>query len=176
LGYELLKDFNPQIDLTMGTLCFSDMEIVQAIISKRVADTKHLSGKQMARLLKKEIDNKSKLKTKSLSPKPEDLRTYIGTLKQVHTSTTTIASLNAIQGYEDSEDIAAKISIIKTDFGTDYTNKLHAILTDHSSALKPLLGIPVQRPDFEMHIDFDGPIPYSRVYQMSYAELEELKV
>jgi hypothetical protein len=130
----------------------------------------------MARLLKKEIDKKPKLKTKLLSPESEDLRTYIGTLKQVHTSTTTIASLNAIQGYADSEDVASKISIIKTDFGTYYTNKLYTILTDHSSALKPLLGLPVQRPDFDMHIDVDGPIPHSTVYRMSSAELEELKV
>jgi hypothetical protein len=97
-------------------------------------------------------------------------------LKQVHTSSSTISSLNAIQGYEDSEDVASKISLIKTDFGTDYTNQLHTILKDHSSALKPLLGLPVQRPDFDMHIDFDGPIPHSRVYRMSSAELEELKV
>ena len=74
------------------------METVQAIISKRVADAKHLSGKQMARLLKKEIDRKAKLKTNSLIPEPEDLRTYIGTLKQIHTSTTSVSSLNAIQG------------------------------------------------------------------------------
>jgi hypothetical protein len=32
LGYEFLKEFNPQIDWTMGTLRFSDMETVQAII------------------------------------------------------------------------------------------------------------------------------------------------
>jgi hypothetical protein len=149
---------------------------VQAIISKRVVDAKHLSGKQMARLLKKELDKKSKSKTKSLSPESDEFRAYIGTLKQVHTSTTTISSLNAIQGYKDSEDVAAKISTIKTDFGTYYTKQLHAILTDHSSALKPLLGLPVQRPDFDMQIDFDGPIPHSRVYQMSSAKLEELKV
>ena len=176
LGYEFLKEFNPQIDWTMGTLRFSDMETVQAIISKRVADAKHLSGKQMARLLKKEVDRKAKSKTKSLIPEPEDLRTYIGTLKQIHTSTTSVSSLNAIQGYEDSEDVTAKISAIKTDFGPDYTSKLHKVLTEHSAALKPLLGLPVQRPDFDMHIDFDGPIPHSRVYRMSSAELEELKI
>jgi hypothetical protein len=96
LGFEFLKDFNPQIDRTAGTLRFSDMETVQAIISKRVAYDKHLSGKQMARLLKKKIDKKSKSKTKLLSPESEDLRTYIGTLKQVHTSTIAISSLNAI--------------------------------------------------------------------------------
>ncbi len=45
LGYELLKEFNPQIDWTTGTLRFSDMETVQAIVSKRVADAKHISGK-----------------------------------------------------------------------------------------------------------------------------------
>ncbi len=78
----------------MGTLRFYDMETVQAIISKRVADAKHLSGKQMARLLKKEIDRKAKSKTKSLIPEPEDLRTYFGTLKQIHTSTTSVSSLN----------------------------------------------------------------------------------
>ena len=53
LGYNFLKDFNRQIDWTTGTLRFSDIETVQAIISKRVDDAKHLSGKQMARLLKK---------------------------------------------------------------------------------------------------------------------------
>jgi hypothetical protein len=167
LGYELLKEFNPQIDWSTGTLRFSDMETVQAIISKRVADAKHLSGKQMARLLKKEIDRKSRSKTKSLISEPEDLRTYIGTLKHVHSTTTSASSLNAIQGYEDSKDVSAKISDIKTDYGVDYTSKLHDILTEHSSALKPLLGLPVQRPDFDMHIDFDGPIPHSRVYRMS---------
>jgi hypothetical protein len=80
------------------------MKTVQAIISKRVADAEHLSGKQMARLFKKEINKKSKSKTKSLVPESENLRTYIGTLKQVHTSTIAISSLNAIQGYEDSEE------------------------------------------------------------------------
>ena len=62
-GYELLKDFNPQIDWTTGTLRFSDMETVQAIISKRVVDAKHLSGKQMARLLRKRS-------TRNLSQRP----------------------------------------------------------------------------------------------------------
>ena len=48
LGYKFLKYFNPQIDWTTGTLRFSDMESVQARISKRITDTKHLSSKQMA--------------------------------------------------------------------------------------------------------------------------------
>jgi hypothetical protein len=39
-----------------------------------------------------------------------------------------------------------------------------------------LLGLPVQRTDFDMHINFDGLIPHSRVYRMSSAELKELKV
>ena len=88
------------------------METIQAIVSKRVADVKHLSGKQMSRLLKKEIERKSKPKSKSLSPDPDDLRTYIGTLKQVHSSPISDASLNAVQGYEDSGDIKSKIAII----------------------------------------------------------------
>ena len=50
LGYELLKEFYPQIDWTAGTLRMSDIEIVQAIITKRIADVKHLSGKQMPNL------------------------------------------------------------------------------------------------------------------------------
>ena len=53
---------------------------------------------------------------------------------------------------------------------------MQLILNERSSALKPLLGLPVQRPDFDMHIDFEGPIPYSQVYRMSSSELEELKV
>jgi hypothetical protein len=59
LGYEFLKDFSPHIDWTTGILRFSDIETVQAIISKRFAGAKHLSGRQMARLLKKEFDKKS---------------------------------------------------------------------------------------------------------------------
>jgi hypothetical protein len=55
LGYEFLKEFNPQIDWTAGTLRISDNETIQAIITKRIADVKHLSGKQMSRLLKKKI-------------------------------------------------------------------------------------------------------------------------
>jgi hypothetical protein len=105
LGYEFLKDFNPHIDWTMGTLSFNDTETVQAIVTKRKADVKHLSGKQMSRLLKKEINKKSKTKIKSLIPDPDELRTYIGTLKQVHSSPISDSSLNDIQGYEDSEDI-----------------------------------------------------------------------
>ncbi len=65
-------------------------------MSKRIADVKHLSGKQMSRLLKKEIERKTKSKIKSLSPDPDDRRTYIGTLKQVHSSPISDASLNAI--------------------------------------------------------------------------------
>jgi hypothetical protein len=52
-------------------------------------------------------------------------------------------SLNAIQGYEDLDDVRFKISSIKTDFGTEYTKKLHDVLTEHSSALEPLLELPV---------------------------------
>ena len=49
LGYEILKDFTPQIDWTAGTLRFSEMETAQAIISKHIADFNHLSGiKQMS--------------------------------------------------------------------------------------------------------------------------------
>jgi len=50
------------------------------------------------------------------------------------------------------------------------------VLNEHSSALKPLLGLAIQRPDFYMHIDFDGPMTHSRVYITSSSELEELKV
>jgi len=63
LGYEFLKDFNPHIDWTAGTLRFSNMETVQAIITKRIADVKHVSGKPMSRLIKKEIERKSKQKS-----------------------------------------------------------------------------------------------------------------
>jgi hypothetical protein len=133
---------------------FSDMETVQAIMTKRTADVKHLSGKQMSRLIKKEFDRKSKLNVKSIFPEPDDLRTYIGTLKQVHSLPISNTSLNDIQGYEDFDDIQSKIAAIETDFGADYTQKLHSVLNEHSVALKPLLGLPVQRPDFDLHIDF----------------------
>ena len=123
LGYEFLKDFNPHINWTAGTLRFNDMEIVQAIVTKRKADVKHLSGKQMSRLLKKKIDRKSITKIKSLIPEPDELRTYIVTLKQVHSSPISDSSLNAIQGYEDSEDIDSNLASIRTDFGADYTKK-----------------------------------------------------
>jgi hypothetical protein len=127
-------------------------------------------------LFKKEINRKSRTKIKSLIPEPNELRTYIGTLKQVHTSPISDSSLNAIQGYEDSEDIDSKIASIKTDFGVDHTTTLHSILHEHSSALHPLSGLPVQRLDFDMYIDFEEPIPHSRVYRMSSSELKELKV
>ena len=52
LGYEFLKEFNPHIDWTAGTLRISDNETIQAMITKRMADVKHISGKQMSRLLK----------------------------------------------------------------------------------------------------------------------------
>ena len=67
-------------------------------------------GKRMSRLLKKEIERKTKSKIKSLSPDPDVLRTYIGTLRQVHSSPISDASLNAIQGYEDSEDVKKQTS------------------------------------------------------------------
>jgi hypothetical protein len=51
------------------------METIQAIVSERIADVKHLPGKQMSRLFKKEIERKSKSKIISLSPEPDDLRT-----------------------------------------------------------------------------------------------------
>jgi hypothetical protein len=104
-------------------------------VSKQTADVKHLSGKQMSRILKKEIERNSKSKIKSLSPDPDALRTYIGTLKQVHSLPISDASLIAIQGYEDSEDVKTKIVIIETDLGADYTTMLHSILNEHSSAL-----------------------------------------
>jgi hypothetical protein len=66
-----------------------------------------------------------------------------------------------MQGYEDYDVVKLKISIIETDFGADYTTKLYSMLIEHSSALKPFQRLPVQRPDFDIHIDFEGPIPHS---------------
>ena len=70
-------------------------------------------------------------------------------------------------------EVSSNLFNIETKFGTQYTNKLHQILTKHSSALKPLLGLLVHRLDFDMHIDFDGPSSIYRVYRMSSSELEE---
>jgi hypothetical protein len=78
--------------------------------------------------------------------------------------------------YEDSDDVKSKIFIIETDFGADYTTKLHSILSEQSSSLKPLQRLRVQRPDFDMHIDFEVPIPHSRIHRMSSSEMEELKL
>ncbi len=114
------------------------METVQVIMTKRIADVKHLSGKQMSRLLKKKIDRRTKLKVKPIFPEPDDLRTYIATLKQVHSSPISDTSLNAIQGYEYFDDAQSKIAAIETKFGADYTQKLHSVLTEHSAALKQL--------------------------------------
>jgi hypothetical protein len=50
--------------------------------------------------------------------------------------------------------------------------KLHSVRNEHSSALKRLLGLPVQRSKFDMQIDFEGPIPHSQLYRMSSLELE----
>ncbi len=71
MGYEFLKEFNPHIDWTPSTVRFSDMEIVQAIMTKRTADVKHLSGKQISSLLNKEFD-KTHLKVKYIFPEPDD--------------------------------------------------------------------------------------------------------
>ena len=60
-------------------------------------------------------------------------------MKQVHSLPISDASLNAIQGYEDSDDVKSKIVIIETDFGPEYKTKLHSILNEHSPSLKPLL-------------------------------------
>jgi len=60
LGYDFLKDFSPHIDRAVGSLSFNEMETIQAIVSKRLADVKHLSGKQMSRLFIKEIERKVK--------------------------------------------------------------------------------------------------------------------
>ena len=53
LGYDFLKGFNPRIDWTAITLRISDNETVRSIITKRMADVKHLSIKQRSRLKKK---------------------------------------------------------------------------------------------------------------------------
>ncbi len=48
---------------------------------------------------------------------------------------------------EDSDDVALKCSNITTDFGTK--KKIHLVLNEHSSALEPLLGLPIRiRPVF----------------------------
>jgi hypothetical protein len=80
-------------------------------------------------------------------------------LNQVHSSPISDTSLNAIHGFADSDDVQSKIAANETDFGADYTQKLHSVLNEHSVALKSSLGLPVQRPDFDMHIDFERLIP-----------------
>ena len=104
----------------------------------------------------------------------DELRTYIGTIK--HIVADVDETSHGIQGYDESMDVTTKINNIETDFGGDNTIKLREILKAHDSALQPLLGLPIQRPDFDMHIDFDGPIPHARVYRMSPSELDELKI
>ena len=64
LSYYFLKDVYPYIDWTAGTLQFSDMETVQAIITKQNADVKHLSHKQISWLLLKKKSNERKKENK----------------------------------------------------------------------------------------------------------------
>ena len=80
-----------------------------------------------------------------------------------------------IQGWDETTDVFTKIGQVTTDFGPEHTAELHNVLKQHAQALQPLLYLPIQRPDFDMNIDFDGPIPHARVYRMSTIELEELK-
>ena len=58
LGYSFLKDYNPVIDWSTGILKMKDHDSVQAIVTKRTADVKILSAKQMFRLLNKEVIRK----------------------------------------------------------------------------------------------------------------------
>jgi hypothetical protein len=120
LGYEFLKEINPSINWVAGTLSIANEEAIQAIISKRVPDVKHLSAKQMARLLKKEQMRKNKLNKNEVDN--DELRTYIGTIK--HIVADVDETRHGIQGHDESMDVTTKINNIESDFGGDNTMKL----------------------------------------------------
>ena len=177
LGYSWLKQYNPSIDWTAGTLGFSDENPIAAVIQKRTADMQFISAKQMARVIQKEQKRTSRLNT-IRDPYETPIQLFTGSLRLVDPTPNAAdtAECAGVQGWDDTADVQQKINEVQTDYDSDTTEKLRTVLRKHSAALKPLLKLPVQRPDYDMSIDFDGPIPHARVYRMSPAELEELKV
>ena len=179
LGYTFLKQYNPLISWTHGTLTMPDtQEIIQAMIEKRHADIKLVSAKVMSRILKKHNQKKHRLNPVH-DPYPDEtgLQVYISTIRQIlDPDESDCTALNqGVQGYsDDTTTVTEKIDEISTDFGHDMTHKLREILRKYSKPLQPLSGLPKQRPDYDLAIEFDGPIPRAKVYRLSPAELEEL--
>ena len=180
LGYTFLKQYNPSISWADGTLTMpGTQETIQAMIEKRKAEVTLVSAKVMTRLLKKEHKKRHRLNpVRDPYPDESGLQTYIGTLREIfdETGDSSCTVLNqGIQGYsEDSASVTDKIAEITTDFGHSMIQRLRDILLQHSKPLQPLSGLPKQRPDYDIAIDFDGPIPRAKVYRLSPAELEEL--
>jgi len=186
LGLKFLKDYNPDINWTNGTLCIptsTDEVTIHAIVQKRTVESAFVSAKQMARMMvqdqKRREKSRKELCTGRFESEPSSVF-YICAMKEIMDIDYDIkysnsVDINAIQGYDESTEVEEKIREIKTDFNDEISDKLKEVLSKHEKALKPLLGLPVQRPDFDFRIEHDGPIPNSKVYRMSPAELEELQ-
>ena len=179
LGYSFLKDYNPTINWSEGSLSIPASGVLNAIVTKRTSDVKLLSGKQMTRLLKKEqnlLEKRKNLPLREIDTNTSNLRVYLSSLRPISDSEIKEETLSGVQGWDEETDVSIKIGQVQTDFGSEHTKSLQKILATHSDALKPLLTLPKQRPGYDMSIDYDGPTPHAKVYRMSPRELEELKV
>ena len=63
LGYSFLKDINPRIDWTNGTIRIGSESIASAIVQKRTPDVKIISAKQMARIMRKSMKLEARERT-----------------------------------------------------------------------------------------------------------------
>ena len=180
LGYKFLKEVNPIINWEKGTLQLRDTaEKISAVVQKRTVSSEYISAKSLARILQKEASTYTrngvrKLKTEdNNNPAP---RLYVCSIREILSSVQdSDTRLTGIQGWDEDTDTESRIKAIQTDYDESITDKLKAILRKNSQALEPLKGLPIQRPDYDMEIPFEGTPPNSKVYRMSPAELEELQ-
>ena len=156
-----LKDNNPDIDWTKGTIRFASSNTpVTATVAQKPVSLNMVNPRQMSKSMHRVLNDVTS----------SDTKYFVVNLRCLPNDKALLNSL-----CDSSFDV--DMPEIVTDQDADYNSQLQKLLGHHKRILQPLKDLPPKRPEFDHAIDVlpDSEIPAGKVYRMSPLELSELK-
>ena len=168
LGITWLRDENPDINWTKGTIQFGDTVTV-ASLRARSPNLEIVNPNAMARIMKKSKGSNNSKTTFFVgylkASIKDDLREGLNTIE---------FSQRKIDDYVNEQ-----VQSITTEQAEEYTERIRNVLREFRDVLTPLTGLPPKRLNYDHVVELregcsTADLPRARVYRMSPEELTEL--
>ena len=167
LGHDFLADLNPDINWknSMLRLRTENAKEIQCAIIEREIDITVISANETKRVLRK--------LGKKINKNPDyesQSELFLGIVKAIPEDQS-----NTVQSI--SQTAEEKIRNLKTDQLPEFTEMVRNKIRKYSLVFEPLTGLPPSRPGYDHKIELkpDASVPTTRIYNVSPAQLDELK-